>query len=110
MKTLKVTENHIKLLKKLYIAWSEDEFGGPCIDSKRPFGNSDVISDLAEILGINLPDPTEEYLKYDKIAGSLMKGYRELQDCLQILCQNLSIEIGTYECDDYDINWRKVNE
>jgi hypothetical protein len=108
MKRLKVTENHIKLLKELYIGWEDCEFGAPCVDCKRPFGNSDVYGDMAEILGIKLANQEENFELYEKQIYSLSKGYKELQDCLQILCKNLSIEVGEYECDDYGTNWRKV--
>ena len=71
-------------------------------------GNSDVYGDMADILGIELADEEKNYELYEKQIDSLHKGYRELQDCLQILCNNLSIEIGLYECDDYSADWRKV--
>lgn len=108
MRKLKVTENHIKLLKELYIGWEDCEFGAPCVDCKRPFGNSDVYGDMAEILGIKLANQEENFELYNRQIDSLAKGYRDLQDCLQILVRNLSIEVGEYERDDYDTNWRKV--
>lgn len=92
MKILKVTDNHIKLLKNLYISWDDCEFGGPRVDPKRPFGNSDVIGDIATILDIKLPNEEDDYDNYQKVVDNLQKGYYELQDCLQILCINLSIE------------------
>ena len=107
MKRFEVTENHIKLLKEFYIGWQGCEFGAPCVDCKRPFGNSDVYSDMAKILGIKLPDEEENWQEYEKITENLNKGYQELQDCLQILCVNLCIEKGVYVCDDYQTNWRK---
>lgn len=109
MKRLIVTDNHIKLLKNLYISWWDCEFGSPCVDCKRPFGNGDVYGDMAEILGIKLPDEEENYEEYTKVTDSLLKGYQELQECLQILCRNLSIEKGVYICDDYETNWRREN-
>ena len=45
-----VTENHLKLLRMMYVEWNDGEFGAPTISCKRPFGNSDVIQDVAEIL------------------------------------------------------------
>ena len=110
MRKLKVTENHIKLLKNLYIGWEDCEFGAPCIDCKRPFGNSDVFGDMAEILGIELADEEQNYELYENQIDSLRKGYKELQDCLQILCKNLKIEPGIYECEDYGIDWKKVGD
>lgn len=109
MKELKVTKNHIKLLQNLHIGWESCEFGAPGVDCKRPFGNSDVFGDIAEILGIKLPDDEEDYEEYEKITDNLRKGYQELQDCLQILCQFLTIDVGTYVCEDYSYKWRRID-
>lgn len=48
---LVITENHIKLLKRAWVSWYECEYGAPCIDPKRPYGNSDVEGDICDILG-----------------------------------------------------------
>lgn len=112
MKELIVTENHLKLLKNFYIGWEDTEFGAPCIDPKRPFGNSSAFSDMAEILGFELADDEKQPEFYRKQCDSLLKGYHELQDCLQILCTNLKLEPGKYVLkDEYDVkSWRKVND
>lgn len=112
MRELLVTENHLRLLKNLYIGWDDTEFGAPCIDPKRPFGNSNVFSDMAEILGFELADDEKQPDLYRKQCDSLLKGYYELQDCLQILCTNLKLESGKYVLEnEYDVkNWRKVND
>lgn len=109
MKEFFVTENHIKLLKSLYIGWDDTEFGSPSIDPKRPFGNSDVYGDMAEILGIELAEYGTE--KYEKQIDSLDKGYHDLQLCLQILVSNLSIQVGKYiQTKEYDSSsWRKAD-
>ena len=60
-KTLIVKESHLKLLKELNISWDGCEFGGPCVDPKRPFGNSDVYKDMAEILCQHLTISTGKY-------------------------------------------------
>jgi len=45
-----VTEDHLKLMKRAYVSWDDCEFGAPEIDCKRPYGNSDVLRDIAEII------------------------------------------------------------
>ncbi len=46
-----VTEDHLKLLRHAYLYWEYGEgYGAPAIDPKRPYGNSDVERDIAEIL------------------------------------------------------------
>src|SRR5262245_17189804 len=47
-----VTDEHLRLLRRAYVFWDETEFGAPGINAKRPYGNSDVYGDIAEILGL----------------------------------------------------------
>jgi len=46
-----ITNDHLKLLEKAYWKYEDCEYGAPAIDCKRPYGNSDVEEDIAEILG-----------------------------------------------------------
>ena len=46
-----VTEDHLTLLRHAHLYWDYGEgYGAPAINPKRPYGNSDVERDIAEIL------------------------------------------------------------
>ena len=45
-----ITDEHLRLLRHAYVTWFDAEFGAPAIDPKRPYGNSGVYADMAEIL------------------------------------------------------------
>lgn len=47
-----VTHEHLRLLRNAHVFWDEAEFGAPSIDPKRPYGNSNVYRDIAEILDV----------------------------------------------------------
>jgi hypothetical protein len=47
-----VTEDHLKLARRMVVGWCGDEYGAPEIDPKRPYGNSNVVRDMREILGV----------------------------------------------------------
>lgn len=47
-----VTDEHLRLLRRAHITWDGTEFGAPQINPKRPYGNSNVFGDIAEILDI----------------------------------------------------------
>ena len=48
-----VSQHHLDLLPRLEFDWDGAiEFGAVCSDFKRPFGNSGVIDDIVEILGV----------------------------------------------------------
>jgi hypothetical protein len=52
IKRFTVTDEHLRLLHRAYISWDETEFGAPGINPKRPYGNSNVFADIAEILDV----------------------------------------------------------
>lgn len=84
-----VTNEHLQLLANSYVYWDDCEFGAPGIDPKRPFGNSDVEKDYEEITG----------KPYNDVV------YKQLETCLQILIDNLSIHAGLYRYDKEDNRW-----
>ena len=54
-----ITEDHLKLLRRVYVAWDFGEGdGAPAINSKKPYGNSYVERDIAEILDV----PDEDWI------------------------------------------------
>lgn len=123
-----IKEHHLKLLKRMYVGWNDYEFGAPEIDPKRPYGNSDVIDDMAEILRISKDKKTVDFDKdyadeYDdiqeyfdeaewneKTSEYLERIHREMRIVLQIVLATLSIETGFYERkDEYSNEWIKTS-
>jgi hypothetical protein len=62
IKRFTVTDEHLRLLRRAYISWDETEFGAPGMNPKRPYGNSNVFADIAEILGV----PDSEWMDADE--------------------------------------------
>lgn len=105
-----LTEDHLALLKHAYVQWDDAESGAPAIDPKRPYGNSDVETDIAEILTGSSP-LLEEDARWDRegdlvsvslpdgrvLTGSdLKKLHRETADALQIVLCTGGFVPGTY--------------
>ena len=86
---LRVTEEHLLILKNLKIAWQYRGLGGPGVDIERPFGSSNVVDDLARILSLENQDEDMEAYLSDL--------YTDMTQCLQILIQCLGIEEGIYQ-------------
>ena len=110
MKSLKITEQHIKLLNRMYIGWEDCEFGAPAVDCKRPYGNSHVYGDIGEILEIK-PDSKYEGEYSEEQEQEFLDLHLEMQDILQILVQypTEGLRIGrTYEREDYK-HWKLVD-
>ncbi len=117
MTTFEVTEDHLKLLQRMYWQWDDGGYeGSPAVGLKRPYGNSDVDGDIAEILGWDIADEDEvSPSAYDewqeKNYERAMKIHHEMDTVLQILTCTLSIPLGVYEkTRQYDaLSWKKVD-
>lgn len=90
----------------MYVSWNDCEFGAPEINPKRPYGNSNVEDDIAEILGLQLFEDAygERHLSKEQDIY-ISKIHKEMETALQILVCNLGIEVGEYESTDYGTRW-----
>lgn len=103
-----ITEQHLKLLNNMYVSWQDTEFGAPEINPKRPYGNSDVYSDIAEILGIKHAIPDDDDPEFSDEQFEMMeKIHKEMEHVLQIICDTLQVSTGEYSKEDYE-PWRRV--
>ena len=101
-------EDHIKLLKRLCInepsTWDEV----PEIDSKRPYGNSDIDRDVCEIISEDHRKINEEDSGYSpELLNKIQNLQKEIGVALQIFLKNAKIDPGEYVCDEYSQNWDK---
>lgn len=88
---------HIKLLQKMFVGWNRGEFGAPAIDSKKPYGNSNVIADIAEIIGepsYESDDGERYYVRAS--ADKCRKLHAETRLALQIILRTGQFQIGKY--------------
>lgn len=107
-----VTEQHIKLLSHFWIRWELTGYGYgvPCVDVKRPYGNSGI-DEIIDIL--DLPyrydedlDGYSEMALRDEDEAVIRKLHHETLICMQIVVRNASIKPGEYVADRHDQNWR----
>lgn len=111
MKEFLLTEDHIELISKFYINEGCAEACPPEVNQKRPWGNSDYIDDMAEILGVTVLDEeeyderrygAEEYHRLEDL-------YTDLVDALQIVLYTKSFKPGLYrKLGEYGIGWEFV--
>lgn len=97
-KLFKVTQDHLKLLSNMNVSWDSCEFGAPCIDPKRPYGNRDVVGDMCKILEVE-PIETDDGPHYPKGTSDKMeKLHKEMETVLQIVLDTISSDIldGAY--------------
>jgi hypothetical protein len=112
-KTFLLKEEHLKLLKRAYITNYNCEFGSPAIDCKRPFGNSDVIGDMAEILGYEYESDMYEDegdIDREELESKLYDLYQELYTAVKVIFYNLpNVKLGNYVCDDWGCKWEYMD-
>lgn len=104
-KIFELKEEHIKLLKKAYVGWQDCEYGAPEIDPKRPYGNSYVSGDIADILNFDVEDELTD--KQEDLAWDF---HKETEIALQIILSTLGepIKFGKYRQGNENNDWRLV--
>lgn len=107
MKRFTITEDHLKLARKMYVGWQDCEFGAPEIDPKRPYGNSYVYGDIAEIIGMQSSQNEDEPFTKEQKAH-MYALHLQMEYVVQIGLATGCFEVGNYEAADYSNKWRKL--
>ncbi len=102
-----LTQDHITLLRHANVSWNGMEFGAPGIDPKRPYGNGDVVSDVARLLNIE-PIPTDDGETHWPLGttGRVNAIHQELLMALQVVLTSGEFVPGRYVAYDCDRNWQ----
>ena len=109
-KQFTITNDHLKLLRRMYISWYDCEFGAPAVDCKRPYGNSYVYGDIAEILDIIPPDQDngEDWSESTILQMDIL--HKQMALVLQIGIRVGYFRTGLYEAEEYTENWTRKLE
>src|SRR3990167_1462315 len=109
--TFSLSADHLKLLRAANVRWEDCEYGAPAIDCKRPYGNSSVESDIAEILGVTPEDTYDgEPALSESQCDKLRKIHEGTETALQIVLATGKFEPGRYAMTKpYDYrSWQKL--
>jgi len=102
-----LTEDHLKLLKRANVTWNEGDGEAAGLCCKRPYGNSGIVEDVAEILGVESFRLDEDDSQYDEEMYDKLWGvHRETEIALQVVLSTQSFVPGDYECAPYSSNWK----
>lgn len=105
-----LTTEHVALLRAMNVGWQDCETGAPEIDPKRPYGNSSVELDVAEILGWEVDEDGLTDEQHDRAATL----HRETQTALQVVLHAGSFEPGDYVNRDrfapYGVTYERAGE
>ena len=106
-----LTEDHLKLVNRMYVDFDDGGYdGAPAVNLKRPYGNSSVFYDIAEILGIKPADDDDWRLDKDPRYETVVRLHGESALALQICLCTMSFRPGVYVKESrYDSrSWRYV--
>ncbi|MBN1934604.1 MAG: hypothetical protein JW934_08055 [Anaerolineae bacterium] len=111
-------EYHLKLIQRLCIfpyCGEKRDWGYPvpAVGFNRPFGNSDVIGDVAEIVGVEPEgDPIDdEYQVFSEAQEKYLLGLiAEVTTALLVCTSNLSFQPGVYARQGAWDDWRLIAE
>lgn len=114
--TFTLTEEHVTLLRRMYVGWCGDEFGAPEIDPKRPYGNSNVVRDMYEILAGATATWDDDHgmpsglspEEWDPEVVRLEELHKETRTALQVVLATGSFEPGEYVASEYRIDWERA--
>lgn len=106
-KIFELRPEHLLLLKNANVQMQDVEVGAPEIDPKRPYGNSFVAGDVAQILGRPRVDSSRS-----PEALEMLRLHYETVEALQIVLQLQTFEPGVYRQVErrsaYDLVWERV--
>jgi hypothetical protein len=106
-----VTDEHVRLLRRAYVSWDETEFGAPGIDPKRPYGNSNIYGDIAEILGLvdgDWQDEVEENWPPPELEWRFLRLHVETAIALQIALTTGEFRPGRYvRANGWENHWKR---
>lgn len=101
-----LTSEHLALAKRLCIVWYGKENGGPGADIVRPYGNSAMLWDIAEITGCDQPGDGEAYSPTEE---RYLRGlHRDMHPVLQIILHTGQMKPGVYKKPRLTENWVSV--
>ena len=110
-KTFEVTKDHLKIIKAMYLNHNHDcEFGAAEVDPKRPYGNSSVYYDIAEILGRF--EQSDEWGEFgEEQEAEMHRLHVEATTALQIAISTGKFKTGVYVTTDIcERAWKKVKK
>jgi hypothetical protein len=91
-----VTADHLRLLHHMNVQWNDTESGAPAIDPKRPYGNSDVPTDIADILGWTVLLDPDGWAMQPEQSEKAWAIHRQMDTVLQIVLCTGAFRAGAY--------------
>jgi len=112
----RLTDEHVRLVRALRVRFDDSAYdGAPGADVKRPYGNSDVLGDIASVLGVEPdldPDGDGAEDRYSEgLVERLWRLHRETGVALQVVLATADFRPGLYRRRKYDsLGWERSGD
>jgi hypothetical protein len=86
-----LTTEHLTLARAMYLEWCDVETGAPAVNPKRPYGNSSVARDIADLLGWGWPDEetSDDYdAEVEPLNARAMAVHHEMEVAMAVILQH----------------------
>ena len=104
-----MTADHLNLLRNAYVTFYLINGGAPAIDGKRPYGNSDIPMDIADLLGWELVENrngADLTVEQEEMA---MRLHSETEIALQVVLKTGEFRPGRYvRSKPWERDWRRA--
>lgn len=109
MNRFTLTADHVKLIQRMHVYWEDGAYdGAPSIDIKRPYGNSSVWQDVANIIGIQQVEDDDGEHHYPKgTRDKCIALHQSTATALQICLSAQSFDPGDYVRGEYSYKWSR---
>jgi hypothetical protein len=99
-----VTGEHLALARSLWIVWYDADGGAPGASIRRPYGDSSVVSSVAQSIGYR--QLTDEEWCYSPDEEQYLEGlHREMHIVLQIILHTGQMRPGVYKKPQLTKDW-----
>lgn len=106
-----VTDEHLRLLRRADVSWDDTEFGAPEINCKRPYGNSNVYADIAEILEIPEDEWSDDMEPFPEATWRFLRLHVETGVALQIALATGEFRPGRYvRASGWENTWKRAED
>lgn len=105
-----VTPQHLALARRLWIVWYDGENGAPGASTRRPYGNSGVLEDVAEIIGYRQPNLEEDECYTPEERRYLEGLHHEMHLVLQIILHTGQMKPGVNHIPRLGEDWLAVED
>lgn len=106
----RVLPEHITLLRKSRVSWNPAQNGAACIDTKYPYGHSDLVRSTALLLGVPVCSGEDLEPFTEESREHVRRLHRQTETVLSIVLSTGQMSPGLYRRPTLYSEWERVSD